>query len=117
MLDLKETKQEHVVDANVVRMRNLDGDYHFYYNIFIKLHGPVAPDDDCGFLYFAYAQRDDRIDHDDIIGIFHTPEEAWEFYMDFRQMLEGSAWRRDYANDCIMDPDGIRFALTGEKLP
>lgn len=120
MTETKETA-ETIMNVKAVRLSDFNGEYHFY-SWFSVTFIPAGPKKS-GFVYLLEGSRFSRCwktsndDFSEVLREFDTPEAAWGMLQDLRDQLEASSWRLNSLDRCFMDPEGIRFALTGEVLP
>lgn len=115
MIEAMETNEDYVRNIKAVRLADYNGNLGFYGSAYVSLVGPSGLDNDMGFSYLVKGSNYDS-GFDDVLAVFGSPEKAWAFYLDFMQKLEASKWRRDYLHGCILDPEGIPFALSGEAI-
>ncbi|MCM1535680.1 MAG: hypothetical protein NC126_07140 [Clostridium sp.] len=114
--ELEETRYmedgERYREVKAVRLKNYYGGFNFYLFFDVVLYRC-----DNGMFYYELIGEPFRpSDRGEIIGIYDTPEEAWQAKADAEEMQEHSCWRLDREKNCMVDPEGICFSVYGREL-
>lgn len=118
MLESEETKEtkemddKGYADVKAVRLKNYLGDYGFYVRFDVVLSSIGSGK----FLYRLMGADFFCSGRIDVISFHGTPEGAWQAKLDAERLLEGSRWKLDMEELCMVDPEGIRFTACGKEL-